>query len=106
MRRVANATDMFNYQTGFNQPINNWNISGVTIFNSTGLTTGFMFGKTFNDYSTTNYDALLVGWASRSVKPNIFIDFGTIKYTSAATSARAVLTSAPNNWTIVDGGLA
>ena len=105
-RKVTSMQDMFNYQTGFNQPINNWNISGVTIFNSSGTTLGFMLGKTFNDYSTTNYDALLVGWASRSVKPNLLIDFGTIKYTSAATAARAVLTSAPNNWTIVDGGLA
>lgn len=105
-RKVTLMQDMFNNQTGFNQPISNWNISGVTIFNATGATDGFMFGKTSNDYSTTNYDALLIGWASRSVKPNLKIDFGTIKYTSAATAARAVLTSAPNNWTIIDGGLA
>ena len=107
-RKVTSMQDMFDYQKGFNQSINNWNISGVTLFNQTGntRTAGFMFGKTFNDYSTTNYDALLIGWASRSVKPNILIDFGTIKYTNAATAARTVLTSAPNNWTIVDGGLA
>jgi hypothetical protein len=30
-----------------------------------------MENKTFNDYSTQNYDnLLLIGWASRPVKPN------------------------------------
>jgi surface protein len=109
MRRVSGATDMFNYQTGFNQPINNWNISGVTSFSSTGSTIGtegFMFGKTENDYSTINYDNLLIGWSARNVRPNQLLNMGTIKYTSAATSARTALTTAPNNWTIIDGGLA
>jgi hypothetical protein len=104
-RKVTTMVDMFNYQTGFNQPINNWNISGVTSFSFTGLTIGFMYGKTFNDYSTTNYDNLLIGWASRTVQSNQILNMGTIKYTSAAVSARNTLTSAPNNWTIIDGGL-
>jgi hypothetical protein len=30
-----------------------------------------MENKTFNDYSTQNYDNLLIGWASRPVKPNL-----------------------------------
>jgi len=64
-----------------------------------------MANKTNLDYSSANYDALLIGWASRPVKPNISINFGTIKRTAASTTARAILTSAPNNWTIVDGGL-
>jgi hypothetical protein len=57
------------------------------------------------DYSSANYDALLIGWASRPVKPNISINMGALKYTAAAVSARAVLTGAPNNWTITDGGI-
>jgi surface protein len=105
MIRVTSATDMFNYQIGFNQPIGNWNISGVTSFSSTGTTQGFMFGKTSDDYSSANYDALLIGWATRNVRPNQLLNMGTIKYSSAAVSARSVLTSAPNNWTIIDGGL-
>lgn len=96
---AANMSYMFRNQPGFNQPIGNWNVSLVTDF------TGFMQFKTFNDYSTANYNALLIGWASRPVKPNISINFGTIKYTAAATAARTILTSAPNNWTIVDGGI-
>jgi surface protein len=102
-KSVSGMSSCFYYATGFDQPINNWVVSGVTSFSTT--TTNFMEGKTFNDYSTTNYDSLLIGWASRPVKPNLVINFGTIKYTNAALSARAVLISAPNNWTIIDGGI-
>ena len=96
---VTNMLSMFQNATNFNQNIGNWNVSNVTNFSA------FMTGKTFSNYSTANYDALLIGWASRPVKPNISIGFGTIKRTAAATAARLVLTSAPNLWTIVDGGL-
>ena len=96
---VTNMNNMFTRQIGFNQPIDNWNVSLAT---DLGF---FMSGKTFTDYTTANYDALLIGWASRPVKPNISINFGTIKRTAASTAARLVLTSAPNNWTIVDGGI-
>jgi surface protein len=89
---------MFRDAGNFNQPIGNWNISNITNLNN------FMTNKTDSDYSSTNYDALLNGWASRTVKPNISTNFGTIKYSIAASASRAVLTSAPNNWTIVDGG--
>lgn len=91
--------NVFDSATSFNQPINNWNVSAVTTI------TNFMLSKTNLNYSAANYDALLIGWASRPVKPNLSINFGTIKYTAAASAARAILTSAPNNWTIVDGGI-
>ena len=83
----------------FDQNIGDLNISNVTNF------TNFMFGKTFSDFSAANYDALLIGWASQTVQPNLSINFGTIKRTSASDAAKLVLTSAPNNWTIVDGGI-
>jgi surface protein len=99
---VSSATSMFaTFQNAFafNQDISHWNISNVTIF------TNFMRNKTFLNYTTENYDNLLIGWASRPVKPNQNIHFGTIKRTSLSTAAKSILTSAPNNWTIVDGGL-
>jgi surface protein len=96
---ATNMSFMFQNATNFNQNIGNWDIRNVTVF------TSFMAGKTFANYSTANYNALLIGWASRPVKPNISIGFGTIKRTAAATASRLVLTSAPNLWTIVDGGL-
>jgi surface protein len=96
---VTNMNTMFQNATNFNQNIGNWDIRNVTNFSA------FMTGKTFSNYSTANYDALLIGWASRPVQPNINISFGTIKRTIAGTAARLVLTSPPNLWTIVDGGL-
>jgi surface protein len=97
--KVINMQSMFHDATAFNQDLGSWNIGNVTNF------LNFMQNKTFANFSSANYNALLIGWASRPVKPNIFINFGTIKYTSAATEARAVLTSSPNFWTIIDGGI-
>ena len=96
---VTNMQSMFQSATAFNQNLGSWNIGNVTNF------LNFMQGKTSANFSSANYNALLIGWASRPVKPNISINFGTIKYTSAATEARAVLTGSPNFWTIIDGGI-
>jgi surface protein len=104
MSKMTNIQQMFTSTSGrtgsFNQNIGSWNVSLVTVG------TSFMALRTFNDFSTANYDALLNGWASRTVKPSVSINFGTIKYTSAASASRAILTGAPNSWTIVDGGIA
>jgi surface protein len=100
--KVTNMSTMLLNTTNFNQNLGSWNVSLVTLFNSATVPT-----NTFADgigLSTANYDALLIGWSSRPVRPNLAINFGTIKYSSAGVSARAILTSAPNNWTIVDGG--
>ena len=97
--KVANMTNMFAQAFAFNQDISNWDISLVTNFVS------FMYQKSPSNFSAANYDALLIGWASRPVKPNINIDFAAIKRTTASDAAKTILTSAPNNWTIADGGL-
>ena len=99
---VQNATrmdGMFNGATAFNQNIGSWNVSKVTNF------IGFMGSKTAANYSAANLDAIYNGWSSRAVKPNLSISFGTIKFTAAGVAGKAILTGAPNNWTIVDGGL-
>lgn len=96
---AANMFEMFRNAIAFNQDISSWNISNVNNL------TGFMQGKTSANYSTTNYNALLNAWSLLTVQPNLTPNFGTINYTAAASSARAVLTGAPNNWTITDGGL-
>jgi surface protein len=99
--KVTNMPIMLLNTTNFNQNLGSWNVSLVTIFDDATLG-GFADGI---GLSTANYDALLIGWSSRLVQPNLAINFGTVKYSSGAISARAILTSAPNNWTIVDGGL-
>ena len=98
---VSNVTDMstmFQSAFSFNQPIGDWNVSNVTNF------TNFMLNKTNANYSTTNLNAIYNGWSTRPVTPNLSIDFGTIKYTAAGQAGRNILTGAPNNWTITDGG--
>jgi surface protein len=96
---VNNMFGMFINATAFNQDIGNWNISGVTFIDF------FMFGKTNLNYSASNLDSIYNGWSSLpSVKPNITINFGTIKYTAGGQAGKDILTGAPNNWTITDGG--
>jgi len=61
--------------------------------------------KTYNDYTRNNLDSIYNKWSLLSVKPNINIHFGTILRTPASNAGKAILTGAPNNWTITDGGI-
>jgi surface protein len=102
---VTNMSAMFRNAIGFNRHLGALNVSAVTTFGSnTDLTDQFMAFKTFNNYSYDNYDKTLIEWATRPVLPNKVISFGTAKYSAAAIAARSILTSSPNNWTIIDGG--
>jgi surface protein len=99
---VSNVTDMsrmFSNSSAFNQDIGGWNVSNVTNFSN------FMAAKTAANYSAANLDSIYNGWSSRPVKPNLSITFGTIKYTAAGQAGKDILDNAPNNWTIVDGGI-
>jgi len=95
---VTTMISMFQGATAFNQDIGGWNVSNVTNFSN------FMLGKTPSTFSGTNLDAIYNGWSSRSVSASEAISFGSATHTSAGTTARGVLTGAPNNWTITDGG--
>jgi surface protein len=90
---------MFYNCTSFTQPINNWNISKAYGLNN------FMTGKSSANYSTANYDAILNSWSLLTLTPNQVLGMGTIKYTAAGAAGRATLTSAPKNWTVIDGGI-
>ena len=89
---------MFRDATAFNQNIGTWNVANVANF------TDFMTGKTDATFSTTNLNAIYNGWSTQSVQTSLTIDFGTAKYTAAATAGRLVLTGTAL-WTITDGGL-
>jgi surface protein len=95
---VTNMESMFKDATAFNQNIGTWDVANVTNFY------GFMTGKTPATFSTTNLNAIYNGWSTQSVQPSLDIDFGTAKYTAAATAGRLVLTGTAL-WTITDGGL-
>jgi len=89
---------MFKDAPAFNQNIGTWNVANVQNFGS------FMVGKTPATFSTTNLNAIYNGWSTQAVQSSLDIDFGTAKYTSAATAGRLVLTGT-KLWTITDGGL-
>ena len=120
---VSNVTDMvamFQNAEHFNQDLSSWNVSNVM-----GMVNMFKGAVAFDqdisawditnvigmDYmfsgvtlSTANYDAILIGWAAEDVYDNIYFSGGSSRYSSAAVSARAVLTGT-YGWTIKDGGL-
>ncbi len=119
---VANATDMsymFLAALAFNGDVSNWNVANVT-----NMKYMFLHASAFNGdvsswnvenvtdmdrmfdgvtLSTANYDALLNGWSTQTLQPNV--DFHAGYNTYCATAARDILTNAPNNWTVTDGGL-
>ncbi|MXN91305.1 BspA family leucine-rich repeat surface protein [Flavobacterium sp. Sd200] len=95
---VTTMEFMFQSAPAFNQDISNWNIQKVSGF------TNFMALKTFANYSTANYDALLNSWSTQNVITGRTIHFGTIKYTSATQNARNILINS-KGWTIYDGGM-
>lgn len=97
---VSSVTTMLYMLSGaadFDQDISSWDINQVTGF------TGFLGGNA--TLSTTNYDALLIGWEAQAPTYSGAIDFGNSKYTlaSAAATARASLILT-YGWTITDGG--
>jgi len=54
--------------------------------------------------STTNYDALLIGWGGQTAQSGVNFAGGNSAYSSnAAATARRSLTDAPKSWIITDG---
>ena len=122
---VTNMSDMFGFATAFNQPIGAWDVSKVTnmstMFNNASVFNqpiGYWNVSNVNDMysmfsfaglSTANYDALLLGWSTISTNENplkryVAFNSNNSNYCNSA-SARNILTSAPNFWTIIDAGL-
>lgn len=108
----------------FNQPIGSWDVSNVTSFNSVfrsntvfnqdigdwDVRSGtdfqlFMLGKAPANYDAAKLDSIYNKWSLLPVQPNQAPNFGNIKYTAAGQAGRDILTSAPKNWTITDGGI-
>jgi hypothetical protein len=93
--------NMFDGATSFNQNLGAWDVSGV----QASLTLAMAEMLKDSGLSVSNYSATLSGWASlTSLNPGIILGADPLKYSSAAVSARNVLTSGPNNWVITDGG--
>ena len=86
---------MFYSATDFNQDISAWNVSSVTTMTN-------MLSR--SSLSTVNYDALLFSWSAQALQSNVNFGVGSTEYSAASQAARDILTSAPNNWNITDGG--
>jgi hypothetical protein len=96
---VFSMEEMFKGATAFNQDIGSWDVGAVADFD------GFMTGKTFSDYSTTNMDSLLNGWVQNELSTLRIISFGTIIRTAAGTEARELMIRSRGSFpdkTIVD----
>jgi hypothetical protein len=98
--KVTNMTYMIRTCSAFKQSLAGFNIGAVTTMTQiAGLTN-------INSTGTTNYDATLIAWAAQIVNSGLAPNFGTAKYSDAGggKAARAILTGAPNSWSITDGG--
>jgi len=91
--------------TSFNQDLSSWDVSNVGT-----LGAGYAFENMFDNsgLSTTNYSNLLIGWSGLTfANQDLALGATGVTYSAgAAATARGVLTGAPNNWTITDGGQA
>ena len=132
MSSATNISSMLRAQTNYNEDLSSWNVSNVTnmgntFFGSTSFdqnlsswdianVTNFSNFARNTTFSTSNYDAILIGWEAtlQATYPNgsgytpiISIDFGGSEYTGggAAATARASLIS-NFSWSITDGGIA
>jgi hypothetical protein len=86
-------TGMFSGATAFNQNLGSLNIVNVsnmtTMLDSCGI-------------SKANYSATLTGWASQApnIQSNVTLGATGRQYDTPGSASRAILTSAPYNWTI------
>ena len=95
---VSTITDMrfmFSGAGMFNQNLSTWNVENLTnadqMFNQVTL-------------STSNYDALLIGWNAQNLQTGVTFNGGNSTYCSdEAIAARGNMTTT-NGWMITDGG--
>ena len=90
---VVSTDGMFS-RSPFNRPLDNWDVSNVVsmdkMFDSSGL-------------STESYDAILIGWSSLDLKPNVNLGAAGVSYCNGQT-ARQTLVNV-HGWSFSDAGL-
>ena len=85
-------SNMFRDATSFNKNIGNWDIQSLT--NATNMFTGVTL-------STSNYDALLIGWQANTHNNNVQFNGGFSKYCLSENERNLLIA---DGWTITDGG--
>jgi surface protein len=98
--KVTDLSYLFYVTFPINPDLSAWDIRNVTT-----MANLFYADPTYNKLTTANYDAMLIAWSALAVKTGVHLDVAPTKYSAgAAATARGVLTGAPNNWVITDGG--
>jgi len=101
VRNVTDMSNMFRDADAFQQPLNLWEVNS--------LTEALDFMGFAGDPGAITYnglDTLYNGWVVdiAAMQSNVTINFGNSTFTSAGLAAKNILTGAPLNWTITDGG--
>jgi surface protein len=104
--------------SAFNQPVGSWNTSKVTSMLGT-FSQATAFNQNLGSWlipscsnmtnmldscgmSKANYSATLTGWAAQApnIQSNVTLGASGRQYDTPGSASRAILTSAPYNWTI------
>ncbi len=95
---VENMSTMFHNTTSLvSLDLSNWDFDSVTDMS-------FIFSSA-NGLTTESYSDMLMRIVDTSTSKNpITLDGGSAKYNDCGAKARAILITAPRNWTINDGG--
>ena len=78
----------------FNQPLGSWDVSNVVYMDR-------MFESSF--LSTENYDAILIGWSSLDLKPNVNLGAPGVSYCKGQTARQTLVDL--HGWSFSDAGL-
>ena len=95
---AVSFSGMFNGASAFNQDLSSWDISSLT--SASDMLTGTAI-------SQSNWDSLLIGWATQApnIQNNVTLsDIPVIHSAGKPKDAYDKLVSAPYNWTITDLG--
>jgi len=92
---VSNFDQMFRGALAFDQDLSGWDITGMTSASAMFLNVTL---------STSNYDALLIGWEAQTEQAEVIFGAGNSQYSAgAAATAKGVLETT-SLWVITDGG--
>ncbi|MEP5376751.1 MAG: BspA family leucine-rich repeat surface protein, partial [Hyphomicrobiales bacterium] len=117
--KVTTMHEMFNGASSFNADISSWDVGEVTSmygmfwgassFNADigawdiGSVTNMVLMLNYSGLSVANYNATLEGWANASNTPQgLTLWNGGLEYDCDGKAYRDILTSSPNNWTILN----